>query len=103
MLYEVITPPASAPAAVPAQAEASPDPASGDEASPAEPEPDLSALRGLTLNASVEIGSLKAMNVKASDIEIGVVAEGGVLEVSPVALNLYDGRYEGECSLDAIV
>jgi len=94
-------PPASDPAAVPAQAEASPDPASGDEASPAEPEPDLSALRGLTLNASVEIGSLKAMNVKASDIEIGVVAEGGVLEVSPVALNLYDGRYEGECSLDA--
>jgi len=94
-------PPRAASESAPAQAETAAEPTAGEEDSTAAGEPDLSALRGLTLDVSLEVGNLKVMNVKASDIEIGVTAEDGELSVSPLALNLYDGRYEGQCSLDA--
>jgi AsmA protein len=84
------------------------EPASGveqraDDSQPVRPEqePDLSALRGLTLDARLEVGRLKVQNVKASDIRIDVSVQDGVLDVSPLSLALYGGRFEGRATLDA--
>ncbi|WP_320171231.1 AsmA family protein [Maridesulfovibrio sp.] len=63
-------------------------------------EPNLDALRNLILDALLKIGSLKAMNVKATDIRINVDAHDGLLAVSPL-FNLYDGQFEAHTRLDA--
>ena len=66
-----------------------------------EQEPDLSALRDLTLDARLDVGGLKVRNVKASDIRIDVSVHDGVLDVSPLSLTLYGGQFEGRATLDA--
>ncbi|WP_319583538.1 AsmA family protein [uncultured Pseudodesulfovibrio sp.] len=84
------------------------EPASGvvqraADSKPARPEqePDLSALRDLTLDARMAVGGLKVRNVKASDIRIAVNVHDGVLCVSALSLSLYGGRFEGRATLDA--
>ena len=66
-----------------------------------EQEPDLSALRDLTLDARLDVGGLKVRNVKASDIRLDVSVHDGVLGVSPLSLTLYGGQFEGRATLDA--
>lgn len=86
------------------ESESEPDARQGvdePESARSEPEPDLSALRDLTLDARLEVGGLKVQNVKASDIRINVGVRDGVLGVSPLSLSLYGGRFEGQATLDA--
>ncbi len=61
---------------------------------------DFSALEGLDLNGTVKIGSLKAANVRASDVRLGVKAAGGRLQLAPQA-SLYDGKLAGTAALAA--
>lgn len=70
------------------------------EVSPEQPF-DLSALRKLNLDGSLRIGSLKVANVKSSQLRIDVKGSKGLLNVSPLSANLYQGSINGSILVNA--
>lgn len=62
---------------------------------------DLSALRKLNLDGSLRIGSLKAANVKSSNVRLDVKARNGQVNVAPLSANLYQGSMNGNLSVNA--
>lgn len=77
-------------------------PQSAAGAKPAATEPtaakpfDLSALRKLNLDGNLRVGALKVANVKSSQLRLGVKAHNGVLNLDPLAADLYDGHVAGK-------
>jgi AsmA protein len=69
----------------------------------AEPESplDLSGLRKLNIDGSLRIGALKVMNVKSSELRVGVQAKNGMVNVNPLSANLYQGHANGSLSINA--
>jgi AsmA protein len=62
---------------------------------------DLSALRKLDLDGSLRIGSLKVANVKSTQVRLDAKAHNGVVNVSPLSANLYQGSMNGSLSVNA--
>ncbi len=56
---------------------------------------DLSALKGLHLDGRLRIGAFKVANLKMAQVNVGVQAQQGILNVSPLAANLYQGSMSG--------
>jgi AsmA protein len=73
-----------------------------DSADPREdPKVDLSPLRKLDLSGSVKVGSLQARGLKASNVDVGVKAANGRLDVAPLNAQLYSGSLAGNAALIA--
>ncbi len=66
-----------------------------------DPKVDLSALKGLDLTGSVKVGALQARGVKASNIDVGLKAANGKLDVAPLNAQLYSGSLAGSAQLAA--
>lgn len=62
---------------------------------------DVSALRTLRANGRLHIGSLKASNLKATNVRLEIKAGGGRVDVSPLSANLYQGSMNGAVSVNA--
>ncbi len=62
---------------------------------------DLSALRKLNLDGSLRIGALKVANVKSSQVRLDVKAHNGLVNLSPLSANLYQGSTSGSVSINA--
>ena len=62
---------------------------------------DLSALKTLHANGSLKIGALKVANVKATNVRVDIKADGGRVDVSPIAANLYQGTLDGALPCNA--
>ena len=62
---------------------------------------DLSGLKNLNANGTVRIGSLKASNVKASNVRIVVKAAGGRVNLDPLTANFYQGSLASAVSINA--
>lgn len=62
---------------------------------------DLSALRTLNMDGSLRIGSLKVANIKSSQVHLGVKAHNGLVNLSPLSANLYQGNMNGSLSINA--
>lgn len=62
---------------------------------------DLSALRTLNLDGNLRIGSLKVANIKSSQVRLGVKAHNGLVDLSPLSANLYQGNMNGSLSINA--
>ncbi len=62
---------------------------------------DLSALKGLNANGSLQIGSLKVTNIKVSNVRLDVKAANGRLDISPMSANLYQGSLKGALSVQS--
>ena len=62
---------------------------------------DLAFLEGLNLAGTAAIGRLKAQGLTVTDIDIGVKAAGGRLDVAPLAAQLYGGRLSGKAGAQA--
>lgn len=60
---------------------------------------DLSALKGLNAQGSVKIGALKVANIKAGNVNVGLKAASGRLNINPLAANLYEGSMSGSASV----
>lgn len=77
-------------------------PAAGAPA-PAGPEPeiDLSPLKGLDLNGTLKVATLKLMNVKTTGLRVQLKARNGRAELSPVTASLYGGGVNGSLMADA--
>jgi AsmA protein len=87
-------------AAKPAAGGGGPAPASGGGAA-AEKPIDLTALKTLNANGSVRIGALQVQNLKAENVNVGIKAAGGRLDVSPMTANLYQGTLAGSAAINA--
>lgn len=78
---------------------------SGDNRKGATPQPeqpfDLSGLRQLDLEGGLRIGALKVANVKLAQLRIEMKAHNGILDVSPLSANLYQGGFTGSVSVNA--
>lgn len=96
----------------PAEADATAGGAGTDEAAPgkgAKPgkaqaaagELPLEPLRQLDLNGDIRIGQLKAFNLRSADVKIKFSADDGVLKVSPLTANLYEGAVDLDLRVDA--
>jgi len=60
----------------------------------------LESLRQLDLNGKITIGQLKAFNLRSRDVEIQIEADDGVLKISPLKAQLYDGAADVDLKLD---
>jgi AsmA protein len=61
----------------------------------------LTALKDLNANGSIRVGSLKAANVRASNVKVEVHAAEGKVNISPLSANLYEGSVAGALSVTA--
>ncbi|MBI1887427.1 MAG: AsmA family protein [Nitrosomonadales bacterium] len=75
--------------------------AASSKSAEAEQPLDLSALRKLNLDGSLRIGSLKAANVKSSNVRLDIKARNGQVNVAPLSANLYQGSMNGNLSVNA--
>lgn len=76
-------------------------PAPGGKGAAAERPIDLSGLKDLNLDGSVKIGDLRAANAHATNVRVGIKAQGGRLAVNPMNANLYGGTLSGSASAAA--
>ena len=60
----------------------------------------VEALRGLNLTGTVKLGTLKAYNLRSTDIGFTIKSRDGLLRVHPAVASLYQGHYNGDVSLD---
>jgi AsmA protein len=62
---------------------------------------DLSGLRDLRANGTLRIGSLKANNLKATNVRLDVKANAGRVDVSPLTANFYQGTLSSNVAINA--
>jgi AsmA protein len=62
---------------------------------------ELTGLKDLNANGNIRIGSLKAANVRASNVKVELHAADGKVNISPLSANLYEGSVVGALSLVA--
>ena len=62
---------------------------------------DLSGLRKLNLEGRLRVGSLKAANIKLTQLRVDVKAQNGQLALSPLSANLYGGSMSGSLGINA--
>jgi len=74
---------------------------SGGGAGAAEKPIDLTPLKTLNANGSVKIGALQVQNIKADNVNVGLKAAGGRLDVSPISASLYQGTLAGTAAVNA--
>jgi AsmA protein len=74
---------------------------SGGVAGAAEKPIDLSPLKALNANGNVKIGALQVQNIKADNVNVGLKAAGGRLDVSPISASLYQGTLAGTAAVNA--
>ncbi len=61
----------------------------------------FAGLRSLDLQADLKIGKLVVNKAHLQDVSVRLVSKGGVLRAAPVAARLYQGRFDGQVTLDA--
>lgn len=80
-------------------------PAAGGKSAGGQKQPeqpfDLSGLKNLRANGTLRIGSLRASGVKASNVRLDIKSNGGRVDVSPLAANLYQGALNGALAINA--
>jgi len=62
---------------------------------------DLSGLKNVNANGTIRIGSLKADNLKATNVRLTVKANGGRVDLNPLTANLYQGSLASAVSINA--
>ncbi len=61
----------------------------------------FAALRSFDLQADLKIGKLTVNKARLQDVTVRLVSKGGVLKAAPVAAHLYQGKLNGQVTLDA--
>ncbi len=61
----------------------------------------MELLRSLEIDGSLAIAKLKLMNLWMEQIELGLKANNGVIDLKPLQMSLYDGSFDGTIQIDA--
>ena len=62
---------------------------------------DVSALKRLNATGVIRVGSLKAANLRASNVKLEIKAAKGRMDVNPLSANLYQGTLNGSMTVTA--
>ncbi len=62
--------------------------------------PPLAGLRSLKLDGKLQVGELKVSGLRATDAQLEVSAEDGLLSLEPLGFKLYQGTSQGSAKLD---
>ncbi len=57
-------------------------------------------LRDMRVNGDVSVGKLIVSGMTMTNVKATVTAKGGLLQVTPMSMNLYDGTMKGKASVD---
>lgn len=60
----------------------------------------VETLRTLDIDGRFRIGALQVMNLKTANIDTGLKAKGGAIDLKPLAVDLYQGTFRGSAGLD---
>ncbi|HHJ16699.1 MAG TPA: AsmA family protein [Gammaproteobacteria bacterium] len=60
----------------------------------------VDTLRALNVAGTLNIGKLKAAQLRSQDISMQLKAKDGVVRVYPAKASMYDGKYQGDIKLD---
>ena len=60
----------------------------------------VEALRALNLNGKLNVGSLKAFNLRSMNVEMQIKAKDGVLRINPAGAQLYNGEISNDLTFD---
>ncbi|MES2071836.1 MAG: AsmA family protein [Pseudomonadota bacterium] len=91
----------SSPAAAHQPAAQKPGPAAPNATPVAEKPLDLSALKKLQLNGSVQIGQLQVKKLKFNELSLPLRANQGKLDMAPLSARLYQGTLAGSAAVNA--
>lgn len=61
----------------------------------------LETLREINAKGVLKVGKLKVSGIRTENIEITLDAKDGLIKMSPLAADLYDGEYRGNVNIDA--
>lgn len=61
----------------------------------------LDALRQINAKGSIDIGKMKATGLTSENIHVTINAADGLVKLTPMSANLYQGSYNGNVTLDA--
>lgn len=61
----------------------------------------LATLREINAKGSMKIGKLKASGISTENIVITIDAKDGLIKLSPLSADLYQGKYQGNVNIDA--
>ncbi|HEX7028380.1 MAG TPA: AsmA family protein, partial [Gammaproteobacteria bacterium] len=84
----------------PDETEAETPPADGEAAADPEIQLPVEMLRTLNLDGRFKIGALQVMNLKTANIDTGLKAKDGIVDLEPLAVDLYQGQFRGAARLD---
>jgi AsmA protein len=62
---------------------------------------DLSGLKGLNASGTVRVGALAVRRIQAQNVNLGLRAAGGRLDIAPLSATLYQGTLSGSASVNA--
>lgn len=57
-------------------------------------------LRSLNIDGSLNVGTFRASGLTMTDVSATVLGKGGVINLNPLTMNLYDGTYSGSAGLN---
>jgi AsmA protein len=60
----------------------------------------VDALRALNLNGKLNVGSLKAFNLRTMNVEMQIKAKDGLLRINPAGAQLYNGEIRNDLTFD---
>ncbi|MFT5657836.1 MAG: AsmA protein [Gammaproteobacteria bacterium] len=61
----------------------------------------MELLRTIGIDGELAVAQLKIQNLIMRDIDVGISADKGVVNLDPIKMNLYDGSFSGQVQLDA--
>ncbi|MBI4695023.1 MAG: AsmA family protein [Gammaproteobacteria bacterium] len=61
----------------------------------------VETLRKVKLDGHFDAGALQVSGLRLANVKLGATGSGGKLAMSPIAADLYQGRYDGHAAIDA--
>ena len=61
----------------------------------------MELLRSMQIDGQLSVKQIKLQNLYLNDVELKTVAKKGVLNLNPINMNLYGGRFQGSVQVDA--
>jgi AsmA protein len=61
----------------------------------------MELIRSLDIDGSLSIARLKLQNIWMEQVEVGLLAKQGIVDLKPLRMSLYEGKFDGAIQIDA--
>jgi AsmA protein len=60
----------------------------------------IELLRSIFIDGRLKINTLKLQNLNIAQVDFGIQADNGLIDINPLAMDLYNGKFDGRIQLD---